>query len=87
MTIHHFKNLDSKSKFNYLSQYGVFLKLSLFYNNVEVILYSFKSFYVEVLVTPYHEILNIRCFANMQRLDKYLQQVDITEIENLLHTP
>jgi hypothetical protein len=87
MTIHHFKNLDSTGKLSNLEHYGVFLELSCFYNNVEVVLYSLKNFYVEVFVTPYQEILNIRCFSNMQKLDAYLPQVNISEIENLLLIP
>ncbi|MBA2328212.1 MAG: hypothetical protein ACR2KB_12675 [Chitinophagaceae bacterium] len=87
MTLHHFKNLDSSSKLSYLEHYGVFLDLSRYYKNVEVVLYSLKNFYVEVFVTPYQEILNIKCFKSTQKLDIYLPQVDITEIENLLLIP
>lgn len=84
MTLHHFKNLEPASKLSYLEHYGVFLDLSRYYKNVEVVLYSLKNFYVEVFITPYHEILNIRCFSNMQKLDAYLPQVNISEIEILL---
>ncbi|MDQ3551464.1 MAG: hypothetical protein M3413_08040 [Bacteroidota bacterium] len=87
MTLHHFKNLDSSSKLSYLEHYGVFLDLSRYYKNVEVVLYSLKNFYVEVFVTPNDEIINISCFKNMQRLNAYLPQVNISEIENLLLIP
>jgi hypothetical protein len=87
MTIHHFKNLDVTGKLSCLEHYGVFLDLSRYYNNVEVVLYSLKNFYVEVFITPYHEIINISCFKNMQKLDAYLNQVNISEIEILLLIP
>ena len=84
MTIHHYKNLDAAGKLSYLEHYGVFLELTRYYKNVEVVLYSLKNFYVEVFMTPYNEILNISCFKNMQKLDVYLSQINISEIENLL---
>lgn len=87
MTIHHFKKLDSVGKLSYLEHYGVFLELSRYYYNVEVVLYSLKNFYVEVSITPNDEIINISCFKDMQKLNTYLPQVNISEIENLLLIP
>jgi hypothetical protein len=84
MTIHHFKNLDATGKLSYLEHYGVFLEVSRYQKNVEVVLYALKNFYVEVFITPYNEILNISCFKDMQKLDAYLSQVNISEIEILL---
>lgn len=53
--------------------------------NVEGVLFVYNDFYVELLAeSSTDEILFIRCFKTLKKLEPYLAQIDISEIVHLL---
>ena len=68
-----------------LSLHGIGLDLAYATKGAEAVLFAYNDFYVELVVEKFtDEILALRCFRSTKRLDPYLKQIDLTEINPLL---
>lgn len=68
-----------------LQQEGIPLDLAFTSAGAEGVLFAYNDFYVELVVEcSTDEILAIHCFKSLQKLERYLQQIDISEIVDLL---
>ena len=84
-SLHRFKMLPAEKQVDQLSLYGTGLDLAYFTKGAEAVLFAYHDFYVELVVVPYtDEILAVRCFQSLRKLEPYLRQVNITPITALL---
>lgn len=84
-TLHQFKKLPAERQIEKLNKDGVPLDLACVSKSTEAVLFAYEDFYVEVVVDPgSDEILAIKCFRSMKKLDPYLVQIDIGDITDLL---
>lgn len=84
-SFHSFKRLPADVQIDQLSVNGVALDLAYTVRSTEAVLFAYNNFYVELIVERYiDEILALKCFKSLKRLEPYLQQVDISEISVLL---
>ena len=85
ITLKKFRKLDYEVQLHCLYGSGINLELYRTVNEWEVVLYSLGNFYVEIYFN--HEItrvLHIKAFQSLKKLDPYLRNVDISEIEGFL---
>ena len=84
-TLHQFKSLPKPLQVEQLSLKGIVLDLAYTEKNVEVSLFAYNDFYVELFFQDYTDaIVAVKCFKSMHRLTPYLKQIDIKEITTLL---
>ena len=84
-SFHQFKTLSGEIQVNELSLYGIGLDLACAVNGAEAALFAYNDFYVELVVETFtDDILALRCFRSTRKLDRYLKQIDISEINPLL---
>jgi hypothetical protein len=77
--------LPAEQQIQQLSLDGISLDLAYYTGSAEAVLFAYSDFYVELVVqTCTDEILNINCFRCAKKLEPYLHQVDIGEINALL---
>jgi hypothetical protein len=80
-----FKALSTNLQINELNQRGIPLDLAYTTQNAEAVLFAYDDFYVELVVEKLaDEIIAVRCFRSLKKLEPYLQQVDIREITSIL---
>jgi hypothetical protein len=85
ISIHQFKNLPLEEQIEQLNEYAISMDVYYCKNGAEVLLFALGNFYVEIYVRKNtDEIIRLRSFTSMKKLDVYLDQVDIEEITNLL---
>ena len=85
LSIHQFKCLSQQQKLFAIDRAGTDLSLALFRKNESSLLFSFESFYVEVIfVKASRRIKKVRCFSTMKKLTRYLKQINIDDLTNLL---
>lgn len=85
VSLKRFNTLSSKLQIHLLMEEGVLLDLAMTRRNAEVVLFAYDDFYVELVVSPRtDDILSIRAFQSLERLEPYLQQIDLSEITALL---
>ena len=83
--LHQFKKLPTNLQVEHLSLHGIALDLAYAAKSTEAVLFAYHDFYVELIVEKYtDEILAVKCFKCLRKLEPYLNQVDISEIETLL---
>jgi hypothetical protein len=84
ISFNQFKSLPVESQVDQLSLHAISLDLSIEKKGVEVVLFSLNDFYVELHLDRFTDrILKISPFRSLKKLDSYLPQVDINEINNL----
>lgn len=84
-SIHLFKRLLPDAQSDELCRHGIALDLAHTVRSAEAVLFAYNNFYVELVVERYtDEILAIKCFKSLKRLEPYLPQIDIGEITALL---
>ena len=84
-TLHQFKSLPKELQLEQLSVNGTSLDLAYTEKGMEVSLFAYHDFYVEVFFQNYtDEIIALKSFKSMHRLTPYLKQIDINEITSLL---
>lgn len=84
-SFHLFKRLPPDVQIDQLRQDGVALDLAYSVRSAEAVLFAYNNFYVELLVACYvDEILSLKCFKSLKKLEPYLHQIDISEITPLL---
>ena len=84
-SFHRFKALSAEAKIEQLSLHGNCLDLAYPTQGAEAVLFTYRDFYVELVVEKFtDEILGIRCFHGTKKLEPYLLQIDISEINALL---
>lgn len=80
-----FQQLPFEIQIQQLSVRGIALDLVCSKETVESVLFAYKDFYIELVVVKYtDEILSLRCFKRVKNIERYLHQIDITEITALL---
>lgn len=80
-----FNVLSAEQQINALSRHGVSLDLCYSIKNAEAVLFAYGDFYVELIVMQCtDEILSVKAFRSMKKLDAYLHQIDLSEINILL---
>ena len=80
-----FQSLPAEMQIEQLSQHGIALDLAYSIKSAEAVLFAYCDFYVELLLEKYtDEILSIKIFKSLNKLEPYLPQIDITEITALL---
>lgn len=83
--LHQFKKLSTGLQIKQLEKHGIALDLAYTAKSTEAVLFAYHDFYVELIVEKYtDEILAVKSFKCLRKLDPYLRQVDISAIENLL---
>lgn len=84
-TFPQFKALSAELQIDELGQHGISLDLDCNLQGSEAVLFAYRDFYVELVVVKHtDEILCVNCFRNLNLLEPYLQQIDISEINTLL---
>lgn len=84
-TFYQFKALSAETQIEELSFYGISLDLAYDTEGAEAVLFAYHDFYVELVVEKYtDDILTITCFRHTKKLEPYLCQIDLTEINVLL---
>jgi hypothetical protein len=73
-----FKALSKNEQYDIVHYFGIFLSQ---YHKGEylVALYQLHSFYVEVVFKS-HTLIVLKCFESLKELDKFLNQIDISEL-------
>jgi hypothetical protein len=80
-----FKRLTIEEQVELLNEQAVSLDVYYKKSGTEVALFSLGNFYVELYVEPFtDEIIKIKSFTSIKRLDTYLGQININEIIKLL---
>jgi len=80
-----FNTLSAAMQIQPLNHHGVSLDLRRVVRSTDVALFAYHDFYVELTVLCVtNEILSIKAFQNLKRLEAYLPQVDISKITVLL---
>jgi hypothetical protein len=80
-----FKILLPEVQLEQLTLHAVSFELARCAGSREAVLFAYHDFYVELLVEKItDEIHSIRCFRSLQKLEPYLEQIDISEITALL---
>lgn len=83
--LHQFKKLPTALQLEQLNQHGVALDLAYTAKSVEAVLFSYHDFYVELIVEKFREeVLAVKSFKCLRKLEPYLVQVDISAIKFLL---
>lgn len=84
-TFQRFQTLFPETQLHELSLHAVSLDLAYDTNGAEAVLFSYHDFYVELVVEKItDDILSIKCFRSAKKLEPYLHQIDISEINALL---
>ncbi|HYO20901.1 MAG TPA: hypothetical protein VER36_00765 [Flavisolibacter sp.] len=84
-SFHQYKKFCSERQIALLNRDGVPLDLACTSQSDEVVLFAYNDFYVELgVATHSDEIVFIRCFRSVKKLEPYLRQIDIDEITALL---
>ena len=84
-SFHLYKSFPAELQIQELSHHGIGLDLAYDTKGAEAVLFAYNDFYVELVVEKFNdEILSIKCFRSIKKLDPYLKQIDITEINPLL---
>ena len=84
-TLHQFKGLANDAQLHQLNTDGVALDLAYTTQQTEAILFAYHDFYVEVIIALHSEdVLAIRCFKSVKKLEPFLAQIDIDEVNQLL---
>jgi hypothetical protein len=82
MKLFEFSLLPQYQQLDLLYQEGVFIG-KLREEPGYKVLYQFNSFYVEIIYRKYRKIVErIRCFESTNRLDAYLEDMDIEYLIN-----
>jgi hypothetical protein len=85
VTLGNFKKLDYEVQLHFLYGSGVNLELYRTINEQEVVLYSLGNFYVEIYFnSQITRVLQLKPFHSVKKLEPYLPNVDISEIEGFL---
>ena len=85
ITLKKFRKLDYEVQLHCLYGSGVNLELYRTINEQEVVLYSLGDFYVEIFFnSDITRVLHVNAFHSLKKLDPYLRNVDISEIEGFL---
>ena len=80
-----FKQLPVEVQIEQLNRKGVALDLACHVKTAEAVLFAYADFYVELIVAAHtDEILALKPFKSLKKLEPYLSQVDIGEITSLL---
>lgn len=84
-SFHQFSRLPAEVQLDELNAAGVALDLAYSLQAAEAVLFAYDDFYVEMLVARHtDEILALKSFRSLKRLEPFLHQVDISEITVLL---
>jgi len=84
-TFQQFKALPAELQIDELGQHGISLDLACNLQGSEATLFAYRDFYVELVVAKHtDEILCVNCFRNLNLLEPYLEQIDLSEISALL---
>lgn len=84
-SFHRFKALPQEIQVDQLSAKGVALDLAYTAKSTEAVLFAYNDFYIELVVEKYtDEILAVKCFKSVKKLQPYFMQIDISEITALL---
>ena len=82
MKLFQFSLLPQCNQLDILYQQGTFIG-KIREGVAHKVLYQLHSFYVEIVYKKYRKHVDrIRCFESTNRLDAYLQQMDIEELIN-----
>jgi hypothetical protein len=80
MTLFEFRLLSDFEQRDLLYKQGTYIGKRKIYG-LTVVAYQLENFYVEVFYTAYRKHINqIRCFLNTNRLEPYLEQMDIEDL-------
>ena len=80
-----FQKLPSETQIEQVSVHGIALDLVCSGETEESVLFAYNDFYIELMMAKCtDEILSLRCFRRVKKLERYLHQIDISEITVLL---
>ncbi|HEY1112378.1 MAG TPA: hypothetical protein VGE66_02420 [Chitinophagaceae bacterium] len=83
--LYQFNQLDTGERFRWIVEDGVFLGVNRYVRGYRIALFSLYGYYVEVYIhTKTGTIGKVRPFFSYKKLDAFLPEVEIKEIEELL---
>lgn len=83
--LYQFNQLDTGERFRWIVEDGVYLGVNRYVRGYRIALFSLYGYYVEVYIHTKTGIIHkVRPFFSYKKLDAFLPEVEIKEIEELL---